>query len=189
MEISSVNMWVRQRSQFWGRVHVISCSWVVQNKVFMSECPVFRQNFPLWRYCCFAICSNIQKTSFFLESSPLIVLPLSKGWIVVRCKIVIRSLPARAICILHLWASYLWPFHFCISVVYILLPSYLRIHFRILYSASLNLISENFSSVFCICDPHIILVFSHLHGWNCASLTFQDNSRQRKMPTDSKLKH
>ena len=116
MEISWVNMWVRQRSQFWGRVHVISCSWVVQNKVFMSECPVFRQNFPLWRYCCFAICSNIHKTSFFLESSPLIVLPLSKGWIVARCKIVIRSLPARAICILHLWASYLWPFHFCISV-------------------------------------------------------------------------
>ena len=155
----------------------------------MNECPVFRQNFPLWRYCCFAICSNIHKTSFFLESSPLIVLPLSKGWIVARCKIVIRSLPARAICILHLWASYLWPFHFCISVVYILLPSYLKIHFRILYSASLNLISENFSLVFCICDPHIILVFSHLHGWNCASLTFQDNSRQRKMPTDSKLKH
>ena len=76
--------------------------------------------------------------------------------------------------------------YFCILHFY---PSYLTIHFRILYSASLNLISENFSSVFCICDPHIILVFSHLHGWNCVSLTFQDNSRQRKMPTDSKLKH
>ena len=67
-----------------------------------------------------------------------------------------------------LWGSYLWPFHFCISVVYILLPSYLRIHFRILYSASLNLIFENFSLVFCICDPHIFLVFSYLRGWNCA---------------------
>ena len=62
------------------------------------------------------------ENKFFLESSPLIVLPLSKGWIVVRCKIVIRSLPARAICILHLWASYLWPFHFCISVFYIFIP-------------------------------------------------------------------
>ena len=175
-------MWVRQRSQFWGRVHVISCSWVVQNKVFMSECPVFRQNFPLWRYCCFAICSNIQKTSFFFRKFPSYRFAAFKR---VDCGAVQDryTVPPR-------------PRHLYFASVSLIFVAISFLYFCSLHFATLIFENSFQDSVFCISESYIWeLLFSILHLWSSyhfsiftfarLELCFVDFSRQFQTTQDA----
>ena len=90
----------------------------------------------------------------------------------------------------HLYFASVSLIFVAISFLYFCSLHFATLIFENSFQDSVFCISESYNwellfSILHLCDLQIFLVVSYLHGWNCAWLTFPDNSRQLTFPDNS----